>query len=70
MIQKKIIPVPVITCPVLSNPTFGMVELTGTVVQSKALYSCLREYRIVGGDQERECLLTGRWSGMQPTCVG
>ena len=56
-----------IMCPQLNDPAFGMVELTGRSIQSKALYSCIRGYRLEG-DQERECLLSGRWSGPEPTC--
>lgn len=58
-----------IMCPSLDDPMFGVVQLTGRTIQSKALYSCLRGYRLEGA-QERECLLSGRWSGPEPVCSG
>lgn len=58
-----------VMCPILPDPEFGMVQLTGRALTSKALYSCLRGFRIVG-DQERECLISGMWSGNQPVCSG
>ena len=58
-----------IMCPVLADPSFGMVQMTGRMISSKALYSCFRGYRL-SGDQERECLLSGMWSGNQPVCSG
>ena len=56
-------------CPSLPDPEFGMVQLTGRMIASKAIYNCSRGYRIEG-DQERECLLSGMWSGNQPVCSG
>ena len=58
-----------IMCPILPDPEFGMVQLTGRALTSKALYSCLRGFRIMG-NQERECVIPGIWSGNQPVCSG
>ncbi len=35
-----------------------------------ASYSCLKGFRMEGGDERRECLKSGVWGGRAPTCRG
>ena len=55
-------------CGSLSSPFHGMVRLTGTLQRSEAIYTCGSGYVIVGNDT-RECLPDGTWSGEVPHCV-
>lgn len=57
-----------ITCPDLPDPQYGSVELTGNRVGDQANYECDKGFRL-SGDSQRECLITGDWSGKAPTCV-
>ena len=55
-------------CGFLSDPANGNVDLTdGTVFGSRAEYTCDAGY-IMNGIPTRDCLATGLWSGVEPTC--
>ena len=55
-------------CGTLSDPANGDVDLTdGTVFGARAVYSCDAGY-ILSGISTRDCLSTGSWSGVAPTC--
>ena len=56
-----------VDCRGLSVPSSGQVRLTGTLLGSKATYTCDSGYILVGNDT-RECLSSGRWSDEDPYC--
>ncbi|XP_019863590.1 PREDICTED: sushi, von Willebrand factor type A, EGF and pentraxin domain-containing protein 1-like isoform X2 [Amphimedon queenslandica] len=56
-----------VDCGGLDAPKSGAVELSGTVLGSKATYSCFFSYKLVGVES-RECLPSGQWSEEPPTC--
>lgn len=52
------------------NPDNGQVSLSGVVIGSMAVYSCVEGYRVMG-DDVRLCEQTedvGGWTGQPPTC--
>ena len=57
----------IVTCPKLSDPRNGDVDLTGLRVGSKASYSCDRGFKL-RGNQVRHCQSNGRWTGQDPSC--
>ena len=57
----------IVTCPRLSDPRNGDVDLTGLRVGSKASYSCDRGFKLQG-NQVRHCQSNGRWTGQDPSC--
>ena len=60
-----------ITCPSLSNPSFGSVTVTGVSIGDTATYSCNSGFILVGVEV-RTCQLVGAgvavWSGAAPIC--
>ena len=54
-------------CGGLSNPSFGVVSLTGTSFEHVANYSCNAGYQLIG-IPTRICLSGASWSGSWPTC--
>ncbi|XP_070563038.1 LOW QUALITY PROTEIN: sushi, von Willebrand factor type A, EGF and pentraxin domain-containing protein 1-like [Ptychodera flava] len=43
------------------------VTVTGNFFRQKILFQCERGYQLIG-DNERECLASGKWSGTAPLC--
>ena len=57
-----------VDCGPLSDPANGAVDLSdGTEFGATAVYSCDAGY-ILSGTSTRDCLDTGLWSGVEPTC--
>lgn len=56
-----------VLCDNLFSPLNGDVSLTGTAFQDTATYTCDEGY-VLNGDETRECLSTGSWSGEEPVC--
>ena len=52
-----------VICGQLTDPANGQVEVNG----SKAIYTCNSNY-IIKGNNSRDCLLSGNWSGSEPIC--
>ena len=58
----------VVECLELSAPINGTVRLpTLTAFGFVANYSCINRNTLIGQDQ-RECMANGQWSGTEPTC--
>lgn len=58
----------VVECLELSAPINGTVRLpTLTAFGFVANYSCINRKTLIGQDQ-RECMANGQWSGTEPTC--
>ena len=62
-------PYTAVECGNLDSPTNGRVDLTGTVVDSTATYSCFPGFVLANGDKIRECGGDKKWSGTAPVCV-
>ena len=58
-----------ITCPKLSAPRYGSVQQTGNTYGARAVYQCNKGFQL-DGNTDRNCLLSGQWSGSTPTCKG
>ncbi len=57
-----------VDCGQLMPPVNGLVDTTGgTVFEREAVYSCREGYE-VNGPTTRQCLASGQWNGMEPTC--
>ena len=56
-------------CGGLNGPENGGVDVSNTIFDSTATYSCNDGYNLVG-DTTRTCLASGSWSGDDPTCEG
>ena len=56
----------VTVCP-LTGPLNGEVTFDGTSVGSSATYTCNDGF-ILSGNQRRQCLRTGNWTGSDPIC--
>ena len=56
-----------IVCEKLNNPDNGVVEFTSTIFGSIATYTC-NEGFVLNGNKKRECTVTGKWSGIEPSC--
>ncbi|KAH3840535.1 hypothetical protein DPMN_113985, partial [Dreissena polymorpha] len=56
-----------VSCPVLAAPASGSITLSTDGWVSRVLYSCNPGYHR-HGNQMRECLATGNWTGTQPLC--
>ncbi len=57
----------VVTCPTLTNPDNGMVDVPSNNFESIATYACGTGYMLTG-DVIRVCEVTGDWSGTASTC--
>lgn len=57
------------SCDPLENPQNGRVTFDGTSVGSSATYVCNIGF-ILNGNERRQCLRTGEWTGTDPTCKG
>ena len=71
--NTKLVSIPVspsytVECGDLPIPSNGIVSYSDTtLINSVATFTCSESY-IVTGDSTRTCLLTGMWSGIQPSC--
>ena len=56
----------------LTNPTNGAVNTTGTLEDTVAGYSCIEGYDLIGDStlvcQRNAATIHGVWSGAEPTC--
>ena len=59
----------VITCPTLSDPTNGIVDVTNNNFESIATYAFDTGYNFAGGSTTRTCGSDGMWSDSDPTCT-
>ncbi len=57
----------IVTCPRLSDPQYGNVELSGLTVGSTAAYTCDGGFQLAG-NKKRQCQPNGQWSGNDPSC--
>lgn len=57
----------VINCGELSDPVNGMVDVTSTLHDGTATYTCNNGYTI-DGPSNRTCGNQGMWSGVEPSC--
>ncbi len=57
----------VVTCPVLPTPTNGALSTTSRDYLTTVTYSCDTGY-VLTGSAARQCLATGEWFGVAPTC--
>ncbi|XP_064394225.1 uncharacterized protein LOC135341566 isoform X3 [Halichondria panicea] len=57
-----------VNCGTLVAPSRGLVEVTGTTLDSTATYSCTQGYTLLGGSQVRTCQANGHWSGSVGSC--
>ena len=64
-----IVPLDIIDCGTLSNPTNGNVALVNGDTQYGAIatYSCNSGYTL-NGTTDRQCLSNGQWNASNPTC--
>lgn len=58
-----------IDCGILQSPANGRVDFTATTFTSIAAYYCSEGFRL-NGNETRECLMNGEWSGAEPQCIG
>ena len=58
---------PVVTCPVVTNPANGGVLSLSRAVGGLATYTCNPGYTL-SGSSRRTCLPNEQWSGNAPTC--
>ena len=58
-----------VDCGPLDSPANSRITLTGTVINSRATYSCFPGYELVG-DETRLCSANGQWAGLAPFCKG
>ena len=56
-----------ISCNNLSDPSNGLVTISGTSLGSTAQYTCNYGYVLVG-DAIRTCERSGEWSETEPVC--
>ena len=54
-------------CGPLTDPDNGKVTFDGTSVGSSVSYTCNDGF-ILSGNQRRQCLRTGNWTGSDPIC--
>ncbi|XP_053391178.1 CUB and sushi domain-containing protein 3-like [Mercenaria mercenaria] len=54
-------------CGLLAPPINGTIDITNTTVGNTVTYSCGNGF-ILHGDNKRECLQSGFWNGINPTC--
>ena len=59
----------VVTCPILTNPDNGIVDVTNNNFESIATYACDTGYNLTGGSTTRTCGSDGVWSDSDPTCT-
>lgn len=57
-----------ITCPVLTDPTYGSVSVSGYVPHSSAHYECNDGYKLKGHGYLK-CQEDGTWNETPPTCI-
>ena len=57
----------VVDCGKLSGPKYGLVRITSTKLDAKAVYQCNRGYRLVGSSK-RVCQPNSHWDGKAPVC--
>lgn len=69
LILTLVIQMTVVRCTILPKPANGIVTITGTIVGSKATYTCDRGFELIG-ESTRLCNDVGTWSGTEPTCKG
>ena len=64
-----VVPLDIIDCGTLSNPTNGNVALVNGDTQYGAIatYSCNSGYTL-NGNTDRQCLSNGQWNASNPTC--
>ena len=57
----------VVTCPALTDPNNGMVNVPNNTFMSNATYSCNRGHNLTE-DATRTCQANGEWSASVPAC--
>ena len=57
----------IVKCPDLYDPSYGSVNMTDNKPGSTAHYECDYGFKLVGNEY-RECLYNGYWSGKEPIC--
>ena len=57
------------TCPTLSDPTNGIVDVASNNLESTATYTCDTGYNLTGGSTTKTCGSDGVWSDSDPTCT-
>ena len=59
-------------CPLLGNPINGGVRIEGgqRTVNSVAIYSCARGFRVTDGSETRICQENLTWAGEEAVCNG
>lgn len=56
-------------CPILSNPTNGVVVVTDRTFTNRATYQCNPGF-FLNGVPSRVCQADGLWSDAEPDCIG
>lgn len=56
-----------VDCGSALAPLNGAINLTATILLSRAYYNCSQGY-ILKGASSRTCMPDGNWSGEEPTC--
>ncbi len=59
-----------VPCGDPEQPPSSQVAVEVLASSMSASYSCLKGFRMEGGDERRECLKSGVWGGRAPTCRG
>ena len=57
-----------VLCEYLEAPAHGSINQIDRTVGSTATYSCDHGFKLKGNEQ-RECLYDGTWSGDDPVCI-
>ena len=66
-LSELMLPLYIVRCPNLPNPSNGRVNQRGDRPGDRATYTCNRDYELVG-ESTRTCQNNGDWSGDAPTC--
>ena len=68
---KTIIPsyLAAVSCPMLSNPENGVVDVTDRTLGNTATYTCDTGH-VLEGESSRTCMPNAMWSDDEPVCIG
>ena len=58
-----------VQCPLLFQPSGGTVTISSRAPGGLAFYRCNTGNNLIGSST-RSCLISGAWSGSEPTCQG